>query len=677
MKKKYLKIIIYSILIVGFSNCKNKMEEYNSGIKNSYMDTSVAPGDDFNEFANGNWLKNNPVPITESRWGSFNEIEDRNIEKLKSIVNETLNDKNNTKGSDRQLVSDFYRTAIDSTLADKNGILPIKGLQNEISAIKNTDDLIKLIAKFHKKSISCFFSFYVNADLKNSNNNTQYIRQSGFSLPDRDYYYKPEYENIIKEYVVHIEKMMNILNKYNPEIGIKSENIFNIEKRLALKAMNSLEQRDIEAQYNPMKYEDFKKKYSNINWDLYFAELGAPEFDKIVVEHLAFIGDLNDFIKNYSLQHLKNYLHWQLINNLANFLSSDFDKQDFYFFQTVLKGTKQMKPRWKRAIEQTDNSIGEPLGKLFVDKYFNKEAKEKINILVDNLTATYRERIKNLEWMSDSTKQQALVKLDKIIRKLGYPDKWKDYSKLDISTSSYCSNILNCNEFKYKLMIEKIGKHVDKKEWGMSTPTVNAYYNPSINEIVFPAGIMQPPFFDPNADDAANYGGIGAIIGHELTHGFDDQGSQFDGDGNLKNWWTAKDKELFKSKTTLLVEQYNNFTAIDTLKVNGELTLGENIADLGGLTLAYYAYKKSLNGKKSPVIYGFTGEQRLFISWAQGWKNNIKPEALKHRLATDPHSPAKFRILGPMSNMKEFYETFNVNENNKMFLKPELRSVIW
>ncbi|NUM31901.1 MAG: M13 family metallopeptidase [Bacteroidetes bacterium] len=664
-------------IAVFFTNCNKKMNTVNSGIKISYMDTSVAPGDDFNEYANGNWIKNNPVPSTENRWGSFNEIEDRNLEKLKSIVNEASSDHNAAKGSDRQLVGDFYRTALDSNLADKNGIKPLLTLQKEIEAIKNNDDLIKILAKFQKKSITGFFSFYVGSDLKNSMQNISYLSQSGFNLPDRDYYFLAEYESIRDEYNKHISKTLEMLFKYNNAIRYKGENIYFMEKRLASKAMNSLEMRNIEAQYNLMTYDELKKKYSNINWDLFFEELGSVKVDKVVVEHINFMNELNDILKNTTIENLKGFLQWQLINSTATYLSSDFDKQNFYFYETILKGTKEIKPRWKRAIDYTDNCLGEPLGKLFVEKYFNKEAKEKINILVDNLTATYRERITNLSWMSDSTKQQALVKLDKIIRKLGYPDKWKDYSKLKITTESFCLNVLNCEEFNYKLMLSKIGKPVDRTEWGMSTPTVNAYYNPSINEIVFPAGIMQPPFFDPNADDAANYGGIGAIIGHELTHGFDDQGSQFDADGNLKNWWKPKDKELFEKKTELLEKQFSNYVAIDTLRVNGKLTLGENIADLGGLTLGYYAYKKSLKGKPSPVIEGLTGEQRFFISWAQGWKNNIKPEALKQRLATDPHSPAKFRVNGPMSNMQEFYDAFDIKPNSKMYLKPENRSLIW
>jgi putative endopeptidase len=677
MFKIYASTLSIIALSLTITSCNKSSTENNPGIKAEYMDTTTLPGNDFNQYANGNWLKNNPVPATESRWGSFNEIEDRNLEKLRSIVNEVSGDKSAAKGTDRQLVGTFYRIAMDSAKAEKEGLAPIKALQDQINAIKTTDDLIKLLAGFHKKGIPGGFGFYITSDLKNSKINTQYISQGGFNLPDKDYFFQAKHENIRLKYAEHIKTMCALIVKSNPAVAINGDVPFNLEKRLASMAMNAEERRNIQAQYNPMAYTDFKAKYANINWDLYFKELGATSFNTIVVEQLNFMAELNVMFKDVSIENWKEYMQWQLVNATAAYLSSDVDKQDFAFFETVLKGTTQMKPRWKRALDRTDGSLGEPLGKLFVEKYFNAESKAKVNILVDNLTAAYRERIQNVEWMSVETKKQAQVKLDKIIRKLGYPDKWKDYSKLEVNEDSYCMNILRSNEFSMNIMLAKIGKPVDRTEWGMSTPTVNAYYNPSINEIVFPAGIMQPPFFDANADDAANYGGIGAIIGHELTHGFDDQGSQFDGDGNMINWWTKEDSIQFKARTGLLVKQFNNYIAIDTLHVNGELTLGENIADLGGLTMAYYAYKKSLNGKPSPVINGLTGEQRLFISWAQGWKNNIKPEALKQRLATDPHSPAKFRILGPMSNMSEFYEAFGVKEEHQMFMPTNQRSVIW
>ena len=677
MKKNYTIILTTIVLGLTIDSCKQSNTSGNAGIKQEYMDTTVSPGDNFNEYANGVWLKKNPVPATENRWGSFNEIEDRNLDRLLSIVNEVSSDKGAAKGTDRQLVGTFYRVAMDSVKAEKDGLAPINPMQDEINLVKTTDDLIKLMARFHKMGIPGAFGFYITSDLKDSKKNTQFISQGGFNLPDKDYYFDPKHESIRNEYMAHIAKMMEMVSAANPDVKVNPQTAYTIESKLAAKAMNSVERRDIQAQYNPTTYVDFKKKYSNINWDLYFSELGGKAFTDVVVEQLNFAAELNTMIKSVSIEDWKAYMHWQLINATAAYLSSNVDKQDFAFFETVLRGTKEMKPRWKRALDKTDGSLGEPLGKLFVEKYFSADAKAKVNTLVDNLTAAYRERIQKLSWMSEPTKKQALTKLDKIIRKLGYPDKWKDHSKMEIADDSYCMNVLRSNTFGYNEMLDKIGKPVDRTEWGMSTPTVNAYYNPSINEIVFPAGIMQPPFFDATADDAANYGGIGAIIGHELTHGFDDQGSQFDGDGNMKDWWTEEDKKQFKARTGLLVKQFSSYVAIDTLKVNGELTLGENIADLGGLTMAYYAYKKSLNGKPSPVINGLTGEQRLFISWAQGWKNNIKPEALKTRLATDPHSPAKFRILGPMSNMQEFYEAFKVQEENKMYMPVSLRSIIW
>ncbi len=677
MNLKFSVMISAVFLGLTYQSCNQNKALIHAGIKVDYMDTSVSPGDDFNEYSNGLWLQKNPVPLTESRWGSFNEIGDRNRDRLRSIVNEVSSDKKAKKGTDRQLVGTFYRIALDSSKADADGLAPIKSLQNEIIGIKTNEDLIRIIARFHKKGIPSGFGFYVTSDLKDSKLNNQYISQGGYNLPDKDYFFQAKHDSIRIKYQDHIRKMMAFVAKANADVSVNAQVPYEIEKKLAAKAMNSVERRDIQAQYNPMTYPEFKTRYSNIMWDAYFNELGTKAFTTIVVEHLNFMDELNAMMKSIKIEDWKAYLQWQLINATASHLSSEVEKQDFNFFETVLRGTKVMKPRWKRALDQTDGCLGEPLGKLFVEKYFTADAKAKVNTLVDNLTLAYRERITNLSWMSAPTKKQALSKLDKIIRKLGYPDKWKDHSKLNISDDSYCMNILRSNEFGHNEMLEKIGKPVDRTEWGMSTPTVNAYYNPSVNEIVFPAGIMQPPFFDANADDAANYGGIGAIIGHELTHGFDDQGSQFDGDGNMKDWWTEADKKQFKARTTLLVKQFSNYVAIDTLKVNGELTLGENIADLGGLTMAYYAYKKSLKGNPSSIINGLTGEQRLFISWAQGWKNNSKPEATKQRLATDPHSPAKFRILGPMSNMQEFYEAFKVTEVNKMYLPLTSRSLIW
>jgi len=442
--------------------------------------------------------------------------------------------------------------------------------------------------------------------------------------------------------------------------------------------MGRIELRDPDKQYNKLTKVDFFNKQANLDLNSYIVAAGATApFIDVIVRQPLYFDKLNQVINTVSIADWKTYLRWCTAHQTASFLSAAFVKENFSFYSATLQGAKEMKPRWKRVSATIDGSIGEALGQIFVDKYFDAESKKKVNTMVDNLFTAFKERINTRVWMSDVTKQKALEKLGKIMRKLGYPDKWKDYSTLDIKNDSYVANVLRSNHYEYKRMIDKIGKPVDKTEWGMSPPTVNAYYNPSYNEIVFPAGIMQPPFFNAKADDAANYGVMGAVIGHELTHGFDDQGAKYDADGNLKDWWTAEDMKNFESRTGLVREQFDAYVAIDTLHVNGQLTLGENIADLGGLTMSYYAYKLSLKGAKSKVIDGFTGEQRFFIAWAQGWKTLSRDEALKQLIATNPHSPGNFRVLGPLSNMKEFYEAFNVKEGNKMYRPDNKRAEIW
>jgi putative endopeptidase len=415
----------------------------------------------------------------------------------------------------------------------------------------------------------------------------------------------------------------------------------------------------------------------NINWEVYFGSIGIAMPENVIVSQPKFYEGLNTLINSVSVDEWKTFLKWNLLEASAPYLSSKFLNESFRFNGTVLAGKKEMKPRYKRAQASVDEALGEALGKLYVDKYFDANSKKRVNGMVDNLIAAYRERIESRDWMSAATKQQAQLKLDKLIKKLGFPDKWIDYSALTIDKESFWKNVSAARKFQYGRMLAKIGKPVDRMEWGMTPPTVNAYYNPSSNEIAFPAGIMQVPFFDVNADDAFNYGIMGSIIGHELTHGFDDQGSQFDADGNLKMWWTEEDYKNFEAKTNVIVQQFNRYVAIDTLHVNGELTQGENIADLGGLTMAYYAYKKSLNGQKSPVIAGFTGEQRFFLAWVQGWKTLARDAYLKQMIATNPHSPGNFRAVGPLSNMPEFYEAFDVKEGDKMFIPADKRVSIW
>lgn len=669
MKLKFTAVVLFAIGL--------RVSSQTIGVNLSYIDSSYTPQSDFYKYCNGKWLKTTKIPDSDSRWGSFNEINERNLANIKTILNKASIDKTAKPGSDVQKLRDFYLTAMDSAKAEKLGLTPIKAQLAKIDAIKTNDELVKLISEFRKNGIGSFIGFDVEVDLKNSNRYLVYLGQTGYTLPDRDYYYLPQFEAIRTAYQGHLNKMFEILGFKTEGAEVNGKKVFEMEKALALKAMNAAAQRDVQKQYNPYSKSDLAKAVPNINWNLYFTSLGVKIPDTLIVAHVDYYLELNNLMKTYSIGDWKLFLKWKLIHDAAPYLSSNIVAENFNFFGKTLSGAKQMKPRWKRAQGEVNRAVGEILGKLYVESYFNKDAKEKVKRMVDNLVAAYRERIASRQWMNESTKKQANLKLDKLIRKFGYPDTWKDYSALTIKTDNYWNNVMAGSAFECKRKINKLGKPVDKMEWGMTPPTVNAYYNPTTNEIAFPAGIMQVPFFDYNADDAFNYGVMGSIIGHELTHGFDDQGSQFDSDGNLKMWWTDDDYKNFTLKKKLIIDQFNAFVAIDTLHVNGELTQGENIADLGGLTMAYYAYKKSLSGGKSPIMSGFTGEQRFFMAWAQGWKNLAREAAEKQLLATDPHAPGKFRGFAPLTNMPEFYEAFKIKETDAMYTKPEFRVEIW
>lgn len=647
------------------------------GINLSYIDSSYSPKDDFYKYCNGKWLKTTKIPESDSRWGSFNEINEGVLENVKKILLAAEANKAAVPGSNEQKLRDFYMVAMDSAKADKEGLKPIQGELSKIEAVTNLDQLIKLQGDFAKIGISGFFSSGVEVDLKNSNRFMIYLGQSGYSLPDRDYYFLPQFEKIREAYLKHQKNMLVIMGNNEADAEKKSKLIFEMEKSLAEKAMNRAAQRDVQKLYNPYSKKQLKDTVTKVNWDLYFSAQGIKVPDTVIIEHLSFFKELDKVITKYSIADWKEYMKWRLIRRTAGYVDSKTENENFSFYGKTLSGAKEMKVRWKRVQNEVNRNIGEILGKLYVESYFNQAAKDKVSKMVENLIVAYRERIASRTWMNEDTKKEAYRKLDKLIKKFGFPNTWKDYSTLAIGKNNYWENVKNATMYEFNRNINKLGKPVDKMEWGMTPPTVNAYYNPTTNEIAFPAGIMQIPFFNAEADDAFNYGIMGAIIGHELTHGFDDQGSQFDADGNLKMWWSEQDYKNFKEKKKLIIEQFNAFVAIDTLRVNGELTQGENIADLGGLTMAYAAYKKSLNGKKSPVMAGFTGEQRFFIAWAQGWKNLARDAAEKQLLATDPHAPGKFRGFAPLTNMPEFYETFGIKEGDKMYRKPEIRVEIW
>lgn len=652
-------------------------QKENKAIDESNFDKSIKPGDDFYDYVNGGWLKRNPIPGTETRWGSFNILDDSTRHRVKGIIEETAKLKDAPMGSAQQKIRDFYKTAMDTVAIEKMGAQPLIPFIKRVNSISNKQELVSLIADFHRLGISCFFSFYVGQDDKNSEQNVIFLSQGGLSLPDRDYYLKDDEESkgIRDKYMKLITEQLNLANVGLPDGS--SNDILNLETELARNSRTRVALRDPESNYNKMRTEEFFNLIPSLPLKTYFEKLRITE-NEVVVGQPEFFKSLNEIISKYSLDQLKTYLIWHLVDEKANTLSSAFEKNNFDFYSATLSGAKEMKPRWKRVLGSMNGNMGELIGQLYVKKYFPPQAKEKVTVLVKNLIAAYKERILSRTWMDEQTKKAAIAKLDKVMLKLAYPDKWKDFSNLEVKTDSYFENDNRASTFWFDYNLNKLGKPVDRTEWAMAPQTVNAYYNPGMNEIVFPAAIMQPPFFDPNADDAVNYGGMGVVIGHELTHGFDDQGSQYDANGNLKNWWTESDKERFKQNTAKLVKQFNSFDAIDTLHVNGELTLGENIADLGGLIMSYAALQKVSKLQQSVGgAGGFTPEQRFFINYAQIWRNNIRPEELKKRLKVDPHSPGKFRTNGPLPNMPEFYKAFNVTKENKMYLPPEERAEIW
>lgn len=650
------------------------------GLDPKNMDLTVKPTDNFFQYVNGNWVKNNPIPESESSWGVFNELYEKNFKKLKTILEEAAADKSAVPGSNTQKIRDFYSLGMDSVKRNKDRLTPVLPEFAAIDKIASTNDLIKLIAHFHVIGVGAAFGISIEQDPKIS---TQYITQlfqGGIGLGDRDYYTKTDERtlSIQKAYVEHIENMFKLLGD-QPEVAKKNAHlVFDMETRLAKASMTQLELRDPQAQYNKKTMAELTQLTPDLSWTTYLNGTGIKGIDQVIVGQPEFFKELNSNLKNTSIADWKTYLRWTLINDVANNVSDDFVNEHFNFYSHTLYGIPSMRPRWKRLLTATDACLGDALGQLYVKKYFTEDSKKRINSMVDNLISAYRVRIATRDWMSEETKKQANLKLDKLIRKMGYPDKWKDYSTLEIKNDYYVQNVFRANTYAFNENIKRIGKPVDRGYWFITPPTINAFYGPTINEIVFPAGIMQPVFFNPDADDAVNYGSMGAVIGHELTHGFDDTGAQFDSDGNLKNWWTKEDLERFKAKTEKLAKQFDQYIAVDDVHVNGALTLGENIADLGGLTIAYYAYKKSLEGKPAPAkIDGFTGEQRFFMSWAQAWRGHGRPEFVKNMIQVDSHSPEHIRANAAPSNMQEFYDAFNVKPGDKMYRPKEDRVEIW
>jgi putative endopeptidase len=669
------KIFLFlTICIITFS-CKESTEKQ-IAFDFTGMDTTINPADDFFSYANGQWIKNSKIPEDQTGWGSFYTLYEENLVKLKSILDETAYSKN-SKGSDKQKVGDFYKSGMDTVAIEKLGYEPLKPMFEKIEAINDYNDLLNVIVENAHKGLGGLLGFYVGSDEKNSNKNIPILYQTGLSLPDQAYYFKTDSitKTQQKEFLKHASNYFQLIGISVVEADKMAYEIFNLETDLAKSHLTRVELRDPVKNYNKMAVSDLEKLTPNIQWANLFKKMGFTT-DSLNVSQPKYFTALNNLLTTKPIQLWKHKLKYDYISNTATYLSKKFRDERFNFSR-IFSGQKVQEERWKFMVNATDNGLGELLGKLFVQKHFPEEAKKKMDELVNNLQVAFKNRIQKLDWMSDSTKSKALEKLNAIVKKIGYPEKWKSYDDVDIDANSFFKNNESIGSHEWNEMIEKVGKPVDKTEWGMSTPTVNAYFNPSYNEIVFPAGILQFPFFNKDADDAINYGAIGMVIGHEMTHGFDDQGRQYDANGNLQDWWKQQDAEKFTSKAKNVINQYNAFTVLDSVHVNGELTLGENLADIGGIAIAYDAFQLTKQAKENVKLDGFTPNQRFFLGYAQVWRIVNRDETMRTRIAVDPHSPEKFRINGPLSNFTAFYEAFNVKEGNKLYLKPTERVVIW
>jgi putative endopeptidase len=679
MNKKNLKSYFAVLGIVAASYSSFAQQVPKKLIDPANMDLTVKPGDNFYEYANGTWMKNNPVPAKETRWGSFNELRDFNINAVKSIVEDAAADQSAPAGSVKKRVGDFYAAAMDSLTIEKLGYTPIKADLARIDKIKDVQGVVDQVIYMRTSGIGApMFGFGVGQDRKNVTKYLASLGQGGTTLPDRDYYLKDDSRTLkIREaYLTYMTTLFTLTGSSAAAAQQKANTVLAIEKSFAEAQMSRLEMRDPYKTYNKFTVAEFSKTTPNLNWTAIMPKLLVKGQDTVLVSSPKFFVSLDSMLKTVPVSDWKTYLEWNVLKSSASNLSSPFVKANFAFNQ-VQTGQKVQTPRWQRMSSLTDGAVGELLGQLYVAKYFKPEAKARMVELIKNLRTAFEIRIKGLDWMSAETKEKALAKLHAFMPKIGYPDKWKNYDGLTISRTTYFQNLRNVGAWGYKEMIDQLGKPVDRTRFGMTPPTVNAYYSPTMNEIVFPAGILQFPFFAPDADDAINYGGIGAVIGHEMSHGFDDSGSQYDKDGNLHNWWTKEDRTKFEEKTKALGEQFDSYAVLDTVHVNGKLTMGENIGDLGGLNAAYTAFKLTKQGQSNEKIDGFTPDQRFFLSWAQVWRGNILPESAAQLIKTDSHSPGEFRTIGAPVNMDAWYKAFDVKPGDKLYKKPEDRIRLW
>jgi putative endopeptidase len=651
--------------------------ELSSGIDRNGFDESVRPQDDFFDYVSGSWVNNTEIPADKARWGTFDALSDQSKKDVRTLVEEVSAAENVETGTPTQKIRDFYNSYMDAETVTAKGIEAIREDLNAIAAINDMDAVYTVASAMGVYGVTVPVGFGIFSDMKDPDVNAIYMVQAGLTLPDRDYYLSDD-EQFVKGRQLYLEYVTNVFEMAGFEGGAdRAERLMAFETKLAEVMWTKEENRDWSKRYNPMKIDELNTLSPDVNWKLVFESAQFPIDSTFLVSQPSYFEAASKIFAATPLDTWKDYLSFQTISEFAPVLGDQYAALSFDFFSKGLRGVTEQQPRWKLAVNSVNGNMGELLGQLYVEKHFQAESKQRMDVMIQNLIKAYEVSINNLDWMSDVTKQQALDKLHKFTPKIGYPDKWIDYNKLKVVEGDLMANVKNGSSFAYNREIDKLDKPVDRAEWGMTPQTVNAYYSPVLNEIVFPASILQPPFFNVNADEAANYGGIGAVIGHEIGHGFDDSGRRFDGDGILRDWWTEEDTVKFDERKNALAAQYDSYVVVDGLTINGQFTSGENIGDLGGLSVAYLAYKMSLDGKQAPVIDGWTGDQRFFLGWAQVWRSKARDAESKRRLTVDPHSPPKFRANGAAVNVPSFYEAFDVKEGDGMYLAPEDRVKIW
>ncbi|EAZ96925.1 Peptidase, M13 family (lipoprotein) [Flavobacteria bacterium BAL38] len=678
----------FLLLSVALYSCKSTQEvtkqKETVGINVSYMDKSVNPADDFNRYVNGAWLDKTEIPSDRTRWGSFDELRKNTDDDVMAILKEAINDKTIDPNSDQAKAISLYKTVLDTVGRNKAGINPLKPYLAKINAVQNADQLVALLAEMEPEMGLGFFGSYIGADAKNSNKNVIYVGTGSLGLPDRDYYVSdaPDNKEKREKYVAHVTRMLQYIGESEATANANAKNILALETKMSTATFDRVERRDRRKTYNPMSFSDLQKLAPSVKWDAYFQNVGIGKVDSLVVSQPKYIQAVETILNENQVEDWKAYMRWTALRGTSGLLSTEIENANWEFYGKTLTGAVKQRPAEERALATVNGRLGEALGKLYVAKKFPPEAKAKAQAMIANVMQAFDNRISNLPWMTKATKENAKIKLNKFRVKIGYPDKWKDYSALIVKSpeqgGTYFENSRLYAKWSHIKNIEKLGKPVDKEEWGMSPQTVNAYFSPTNNEIVFPAAILQPPFYDYKADEAVNYGGIGAVIGHEISHGFDDSGSRYNADGNLINWWSDEDLSQFTTLGSALADQYSALEPLPGIFVDGKFTLGENIGDLGGVNAAFDGLQIYLKANGNPgLIDGFTPEQRFFISWATIWRSKMRDEAIKNQVKTDPHSPGMYRAYVPLQNVEAFYKAFNILPHNSMYLPFEKRVKIW